>query len=248
MQAFAKPTLTAVSVMTLFCLAGCQSDAPPGKVVEPAGAIVTPVPEVNEFLEVPDLAGCGFRYSGAPIALSLEIYLQTIPQSDWNDDEKRKQIVRSKQEEEDRKFDWNSIQPDLIDSYESGAMSAEEAELIVAGPTGIVYFAIPDQWFADTRPGYVGILGQGSVSAGQSFRFPLSQEFRDIDQSTSHFQGSSKPQTPAEPIAIGYGETAQLAYISQNVYFGDGPDEQTPVYRIVAKLTARCLRPPTSQR
>ena len=56
--------------------------------------------------------------------------------------------------------------------------------------------------------------------------------------------GWATPQVPAKPISIGDGETAQLVHFARNVHFEGGPEKQSPVYRIVVELKARCLRPP----
>jgi hypothetical protein len=193
---------------------------------------------------MPGLAGYGFRYSGAPLALSLEIYLQAIAQSDWDDPEKRKQIYRSAPDEEDRKVHWDSIQPDLIDSFEAGTMPVGVKKLTVTSPTGKILFTIPQKWYSDPQPGHVSISGEGSSSAKSWLRIGLAKEFRNIDQH-SIGTGSSPPHVPTGPIRIGYGETAQLVHFSEDVTFGDGPEEQSPVYRIVVELKARCLHPPS---
>ena len=125
-----------IAVTILLGMAGCESDTPRQEIVAPGGAIVTPIPEVSEFLEMPGLAGYGFRDTLVLLALSLEIYLQTIAQSDWNDPEKRKKIVGSAPGEEDCKVNWDSIQPDLIDSLEAGTMADEVADLFVLSPRG----------------------------------------------------------------------------------------------------------------
>lgn len=247
MQPFAKGTLFPIAVTILLGMAGCESDRPRQEIVAPAGAIVTPIPEVSEFLEMPGLAGYGFRYSGAPLALSLEIYLQTIAQSDWSDPDKRKEIYRSVPDEEDRKVDWDSIQPDLIDSFEAGTMPVGVKELTVTSPTGKILFTIPRKWYSDPQPGHVGISGEGSSSAKSWLRFGLSKEFRNIDQ-RSVGTGSSPPRVPTEPISIAHGETAQLVYFSEDVIFGEGQEDQSSVYRIVVELKARCLHPPPAVR
>ena len=205
-------------------------------------AIVTPIPEVSEFLEMPGLAGYGFRYSGAPLALSLEIYLQTIAQSDWNDPEKRKKIVGSAPGQEDCKVNWDSIQPDLIDSLQAGTMADEVADLFVLSPAGKILFAIPTEWYSDPQPGHVSISGEGSSSAKSC----AALGFRGVPQhrATRGQCRMGTPQVPAKPISIAHGETAQLVHFARNVHFGGGPEKQSPVYRIVVELKARaCIRP-----
>jgi hypothetical protein len=244
MQVFAKRRLIPIAVIISLGMASCESNKPAEKIVTSAGAIVTPVAEVTEFLEMPGLLGYGFRYTGAPLALSLEIYLQSIAQSDWNDPEKRKDIVRSAPDEKDRKVDWDSIQPDLIDSFEAGTMPVYVAESMVTSPTGKILFAIPAEWYSDPQPGHVSISGEGTSSAKQWRRFELSEEFDSIDQRV--VSGSlSTPRVSTGPIRIGYGETIPLVHFSKHVYFGDGPEEQSPVYRLVVELKARCLCSPT---
>jgi hypothetical protein len=246
MQVFAKRCFIPSAVIISLGIASCESNKPAESIVTSAGAIVTPVPDVTEFLDMPGLAACGFRYSGAPLALSLEIYLQSIAQSDWNDLEKRKEIVRSAPDEKDRKVDWDSIQPDLIDSFEAGTMPAEVAEFMVTNPTGKILLAIPAEWYSDPQPGHVSISGEGTNSAKQWRRFELSEEFRGIDQRV--VSGSLfTPQASTQPVNIGYGETAQLVYFSNHVHFGDGPEEQSPVYRLVVELKARCLYSPSKR-
>jgi hypothetical protein len=177
--------------------------------------------------------------------LSLEIHLQTIAQSDWNDPEKRKKIVRSAPGEEDCKVNWDSIQPDLIDSFEAGTMPVYVAESMVTSPTGKILFAIPAEWYSDPQPGHVSISGEGSSSAKQWRRFDLSEEFGSVDQRVVS-RSLSTPQVSTGPIRIGYGETIPLVHFARDVHFGGGPEKQSPVYRIVVELKARCLRPPAA--
>jgi hypothetical protein len=120
-------------------------------------------------------------------------------------------------------------------------------ELTVTSPTGKILFMIPREWYSDPQPGHVSISGEGSSSAKSLLRFGLAKEVRNIDQ-RSVGTGSSPPRVPTGPISIGYGETAQLVYFSEDVIFGEGQENQSPVYRIVVKLKARCLHPPPAVR
>ena len=238
-------------VALLVIVTGCETDSTPSDAAPPPPAgscTLTPVPNVSEFFELSGISGCGFRYSGAPVALSLEIYIQTIPQVDWKDDEKRKAIVRGGlPDEKDREVNWHSISDDLIKFYESGKMSAGDADILVPPAQGRIVFTIPDQWFKDHRVGFVRIHGDATadgktVGGGGTIRFQLGAKFRDLD-TTITSRSSATPRFPSKPVTIAAGATTTLIAVSETVSFGDG-DGESPRYRMVYLFRARCLRPP----
>ena len=233
-------------MIVVFALAGCQSERPEPEMVATSGAIVTPVPDVNEFSEMTGLLGYGFRYSGAPLALSLEIYLQTIAQSDWDDPEKRKEIHRNAPADEDRIVDWDSVPPGLISSYESGKMSSDDTELFVLSPTGKILFTIPQDWHSDAQPAHVSIAGPGRGAAFKWLRFGVSKKFRDFDQ-RAILEWGTDPPVAAEPIQIDHGQSASLIRFSQSVRFENLPKDKSSVHRLVVELRARCLHPPAAE-
>ena len=238
-------------VALLVIVTGCETDSTPSDAAPPPPAgscTLTPVPNVSEFFELSGISGCGFRYSGAPVALSLEIYIQTIPQVDWKDDEKRKAIVRGGlPDEKDREVNWHSISDDLIKFYESGKMSAADADILVPPAQGRIVFTIPGQWFKDHRVGFVRIHGDATadgkrVGGGGTIRFQLGAKFRDLDH-TNIFRSGGPPRFPSKPVTIAAGATTTLIAVSETVSFGDG-DGESPRYRMVYLFRARCLRPP----
>lgn len=239
-----------LAVFLLIAVIGCETDSTPGDDASPpppAGSCtITPVPNVNEFFELSGTSGCGFRYSGAPLSLSLEIYIQTIPQVDWKDAEKQKAIVRGGlPDEKDREVNWHSIGDDLIALYESGKMSATDAESLVPPGHGRIVFTIPDQWWKDHGVGFVKIHG-GATADGKkvggigTIRFSLAKKFGDLD-TTDNSRSFATPRFPSKPVTIAAGSTKTLIDVSETVSFDDG---KSSVYRLVYVFRARCLRPP----
>ncbi len=235
-------------VVLLAALTGCETDTTPGDASTkppPGTCVVTPVPDVREFFKMTEMTGYGFRYSGAPLALSLDIYIQTISAADWNDLEKRKQIYRNAPEEEDQVVAWRSVSVDLIDFYESGRMDDKDARVVIPPAEGTIVFSIPDKWYSDDRGGYVKIRGQAPTSKGgtrsmaYSTQFKLTDKFRDLDAdftgSTGTYSSSAK-----KPITIAPGATTFLIAKSETASSGDGG----AVYRLTYRLRAQCLRPP----
>ena len=242
----------ALAVFLLIVATGCETDSTPASDAAPpppAGSCtITPVSNVSEFFELSGTSGGGFRYSGAPLALSLEIYIQTIPQVDWKDAEKRKTIVRGGlPDEKDREVNWHSIGDDLIAAYEAGNLSATDADNLVPPTRGRIVFTIPSEWFKDHRSGFARIHGNGTADGkvnggGGSVRFSLGKKFRGLD-TTIISRGFSTPQFPDKPVTIAAGATKTLISVSETVSFGDG---ESPVYRLVYVFRARCLRPPVA--
>jgi hypothetical protein len=228
--------LTPLAIL-LVAIAGCGTDKAPDRT---GTCTVTPVPTVTEFFEMAKFKGYGFRFSGAPLALSLDVYIQTISEAEWKDPEKRKKIVRSKPDKKDQVVAWRSAAEDVIKSYESGQMTDEDARDLFSGREGKIVFLIPQEWYSDSRGGYVKLVGQGQAAAFQSIQFSLTEKFRDLDK---RFVGGNQGDIPPlkEPVTISPGRTTSLFFMVENVHFGDG---KGPTYRLVCRLTAQCLRPP----
>ena len=239
-------------VVLLLAVTGCGTATAPGRnstELPPGTCTVTPVSDVTEFFEMVGINnGCGFRYSGAPIALSLDIYIQTIPEADWKDPEKQKEIFRSKPDKKDQVVAWRSASDDMIKAYEAGKMTDETASRIPSAQEETIVFSFPDNWFSDVRGGYAKLLGHATVDGetlrvSKNVRFPLTKKFRDVDTMGIVGRVGGTPRFPKEPITISPGATTSLIAVSETVDFGDGVG---PFYRLVYRLTARCLRPPNA--
>ena len=212
----------------------------------PGSCVVTQVTDVTEFLEMASSSGAGFRYSGAPLAVTLDIHIQTIAREDWNDDDKRKETRRNRHED-NQVLAYSSCPANRIEAFESGRMGDEEKAIHGLEQQGKLLLQFPVKWWSSRNHTSL-ILNSTAVmlnetrTGGTGLRTSLADKFPDPDAIANMVLGGGASPFIEESVVIAPGETVLLFDYYGHVSFGDNSDG--PVFLMTCSLRAQCLRPP----
>jgi hypothetical protein len=229
-----------------------NAQAPP-----PGSCVVTQVTDVTEFLELASSSGAGFRYSGAPLAVTLDIHIKKFPSNDfWDDPNKMKEIFSSLHDD-DQVLAYSSCSDNRIEKFESGRMGDEEKNFYGGlGQQGKLLLQFPSKWWssqnqtflilestADIEDKKVEIATSSVRTSTKSKRISLADKFPDPDAIVDTVHGGAGVQPFIEKsVTIAPGETASLFHFQGLVSFGDNSDR--PAFLMTCSLSTRCLRPP----
>jgi hypothetical protein len=144
---------------------GCGESEPAQKATEPGTCIITYVPEAVGFLEmgVGNREAWAFRYEGASIQLTLELFHQELPADEVKPGTERFELI-GKPTDNDRIVQWASIDHQVIEAFEAGDLSKEDIDVLGINATeGKIVFQLPD-WNHDNRTGYASHEGASHIS------------------------------------------------------------------------------------
>ena len=229
-----------------------DTQAPP-----PGCCVVTQVTDVTEFLELASSSGAGFRYAGAPLAVTLDIHIQKFPSNGfWDDPNKMKKIFQSLHGD-DQVLAYSSCSDNRIEKFESGRMGDEEKSVYGGlGQQGKLLLQFPSEWWSSQNQTSLILesttdiedktveIGTSSVrTSTKSKRISLTDKFPDPDAivDTVH-EGAGVQPFIEKSVTIAPGETASLFHFQGLVSFGDNSDR--PAFLMTCSLSTRCLRPP----
>ncbi len=219
-----------LAILLLSLIVGCGENEPAQKATEPGTCTITYAPEAAEFLEIgiENREAWAFRYKGASVQLTLELFHQELPTDGVKPGPERLKLI-GKPTDNDRIVQWASIDHQAIETFEAGDLSKEDIDALGINVTeGKIVFQLPD-WNHDNRTGYASHDGVSHIS----FKLP--------DPGESAFKGktgSFNPEDP-KPTTLNPGQTGVLAAGHYHSEFADGR-----LHRIDYVLKARCLRDP----
>lgn len=228
-----------------------DTQAPP-----PGCCVVTQVTDVTEFLELASSSGAGFRYAGAPLAVTLDIHIKKFPSNDfWDDPNKMKEIFSSLHDD-DQVLAYSSCSDNRIEKFESGRMGDEEKIFYGGlGQQGKLLLQFPSKWWssqnqtflilestADIEDKTVEIATSSVRTSTKSKRISLADKFPDPDAIAGMVLGGSVSPFIEESVTIAPGETASLFHFQGLARPSENSDR--PAFLMTCSLSARCLRPP----
>ena len=214
----------------------------------PGSCIVAPAANITEFQRLAGNHGIGFRYSGAPLALTLSIHIQKFSRDDW--DTRRKEITGNPPGEKDQVLAFRSCPVDQIERFESGQMGHDEQEYnLLSNQQGEILFQLPVNWWVSRSQTsvlqHVKSIGNQTKGVSHAEQLCLADELPAaiaIGWKRSEGMPASDLSERQTPVTIAPGETAELVSLIETRSSGGAGAE--PVYRLVCSLRARCLRPP----
>ena len=166
--------------------------------------MVTQVTDVTEFLELASSSGAGFRYAGAPLAVTLDIHIQKFPSNGfWDDPNKMKKIFQSLHGD-DQVLAYSSCSDNRIEKFESGRMGDEEKSVFGLGQQGKLLLQFPPEWWSSQNQTSLILesttdiedktveIGTSSVRTSTKFkRISLADKFPDPDAIAGMVHGGS---------------------------------------------------------
>ena len=205
---------------------------------QPDGGSIAFVPEIGEWFSLGNKKAWGFRYSGAPVQVSVEIFYRQVPFQDFDTDKKKQEFHRSQPSTDDRLFVFNNVNDSMVKSYESGKMTRVDTQALGICDKGKILFYLPTK--KSDRTGMVAVLAE-SKGARQS----SSQQFQLPDPGATpkgavDGGGSHTSSKDPENRSIAPGESTTL--ISE--FWTVQPDSKGPTHRIDYVMKVRVLRKP----
>ncbi|MDC0176129.1 hypothetical protein OAJ60_04240 [Planctomycetaceae bacterium] len=203
--------------------------------------------DVEKYFELLDKKAYAFRFSGAPLQLSLEVYHQKITPVPGSPLSLNDRIDRSQPTNEDRIVSWTNVKDESVSSFETGKWTKEAAKTRELVPHGRILLFIDEEQSVGKLVISETKNGKDNPS-GLSVEFPLPDTSGQDSLPGDPESGAKSPlRTSGRELrratgrtTIKPGDTESLLRGSWYVRLGSVAD------RFDIRLRVRCLREPAS--